>query len=185
MYLYYDRLLTSCGLKDKNKHESNLNHHVPEIVFLGYHRVAESLLENITKHSPELLSNILVVDFNPITLKGLEHKGVKTIFGDIASFEILSHCHLEHSKIIISSIPDMLLKGTNNLQLSRMVAEIAPESILVSAADDIIHEKELINNGTNITVNPFDLGGKHLAEILFDLYRTRNEQTSSRKRARS
>jgi len=181
LFLFYDNLLTAMGMKDRNKEEPTSNSHLPEIVFLGYHRAAESLLEKISSVSPDLISKILVVDFNPITLKGLQNKGVKTVFGDIASFEILSHCHLEHSKIIISSIPDMLLKGTNNLLLSKMIKDIAPNSLIVSTADNVLHEKELMKNGANITVSPFDLSGKWLATILHDLYENNSDRFPAQK----
>ena len=86
-------------------------------MLLGVHRAARALIRAAGQHDPELLKQIRVIDFNPETLRELNEKGVAGMFGDLSSFDTLEHAHLHHAKVIVSTIPDMLLKGTDNQTL--------------------------------------------------------------------
>ncbi len=134
-----------------------------EIVFLGYHRGARALLDKLTDENPELLSKVLVIDFNPLHLSELKDRGVAAMFGDIASYDTLKHAHLEHAKLILSTIPDMLLKGVNNSTLVQISRSLAPQAVIVGTADDAAHEEELRKHGVNTAVRPFELAGEWLA----------------------
>ncbi|MFN8392459.1 MAG: cation:proton antiporter [Bdellovibrionota bacterium] len=145
--------------------------HIPEqrrfeIVFLGYHRGARALLESIASHHAELIPHILVIDFNPEVLVELKDRGVEALFGDLASMDTLKHAELQRAKIVLSTIPDMLLKGTDNRSLVRMVRSIAPKAWMVATADDSPHEQELRREGVDLAIRPFDLMGEWLAAFV-------------------
>jgi Kef-type K+ transport system membrane component KefB len=140
-----------------------------DIVLLGCHRAARSLIESLEKTHPHLMHRLLVIDFNPVTLEELKAKGVHGIFGDISSMDTLSHAHLNHATAIISAIPDMLLKGIDNIGLVKMCKSIAPHSLLVATGDDARHEQKLRAEGAGFVVRPYDLAGERLATLLIDL----------------
>lgn len=137
-----------------------------DIVLLGCHRTARALIDSLEKTHPDLLHRLLVIDFNPVTLEELKHKGVHGIFGDISSMDTLSHAHLKHATAIISTIPDMLLKGVDNVALMKMCKSIAPRAALIATGDDARHEHKLREEGASFVVRPYDLAGERLAAHL-------------------
>lgn len=137
-----------------------------EIVFLGYHRGARALIDTLTEDAPELLPKVLVIDFNPLHLNELKARGVATLFGDIGSYDTLKHAHLEHAELILSTIPDMLLKGTENRSLVRMSRSIAPKARIVATADDLTHESALRKEGVDLVVRPLEMAGESLASYV-------------------
>jgi len=104
------------------------------LVLLGFHRVASSLLWEIQKNRPDILKDVLVVDFNIGLHPDIADTGAKVVYGDIANKEALHHLGLDRAKVILCSIPDDILKGTTNLKLTRMLRELNPNAtILVTA----------------------------------------------------
>jgi Kef-type K+ transport system membrane component KefB len=167
LFRLFDRLVSTIRPeKVPNLEDSNLDSHGGEIVFLGFHRGARALIEQLEEESPELLKKVLVIDFNPLTLDEMRKRGISVLFGDIASYDTLSHSHLENAKVILSTIPDMLLKGTSNRNLARMVKSLAPEAFLVATADDSVHESKLKDVGVDLVVRPFDIAGHWLARFV-------------------
>jgi len=107
-----------------------------------------------------------VIDFNPIALEELKAKGIPGVFGDISSIDTLAHAEIGHAKYIISTIPDLLLKGVSNQDLVRMCKTIAPKAIIAATADDDAHESLLRQEGAGIVVRPYELVGGTLAGAL-------------------
>ncbi|MCB0322642.1 MAG: cation:proton antiporter [Bdellovibrionales bacterium] len=139
---------------------------IHEVVFLGYHRGARALLDTLAQQDAKLLERVLVIDFNPLSLAELRSRGVHAMFGDIGSYDTLKHAHLEHAKLIVSTIPDMLLKGTDNRTLVRMSRSLAPQALIVGTADDAAHERSLRKEGVDLVVRPFEMAGEWLASFV-------------------
>ena len=64
---------------------------------------------------------MFVVDFNPTVYHSLQARGVKILYGDIAHADTLAHAGVADAEIVISSVPDSLLKGTSNEKIVRHV----------------------------------------------------------------
>ncbi|MEX2214956.1 MAG: cation:proton antiporter [Phycisphaeraceae bacterium] len=139
-----------------------------DIVLLGFHRGARALVEALARSHPDFLKRLLVIDFNPVTLEELKNRGIHAVFGDISSMETLEHAHLKHAKVIVSTIPDILLKGVDNHALVRMSKAIAPHAHVVATADDGTHEQRLRQDGAHYVIRPHDLAGERLAVLLTD-----------------
>jgi Kef-type K+ transport system membrane component KefB len=103
----------------------------PRLVLLGFHRLASSLIHDIEKRSPELVRRMVVIDFNVAVHDELRKRGVRVIYGDVANADTLQHAHVDAADVIISTVPDDLLKGTSNLQLAKIVRRVAPHSKIV------------------------------------------------------
>ena len=125
-------------------------------------------MDALEKTHPDFLKRVLVIDFNPVTLDELKRRGIHAVFGDISSMETLEHAHLHHAKVIVSTIPDILLKGVDNHALVRMAKAIAPHSHVIATADDGDHEKRLRQDGAHYVIRPHDLAGERLAVMLTD-----------------
>lgn len=137
--------------------------HYP-IIVLGYHRGAKAFLDTLKEMSPGMLSKVMVIDYNLEVLKELTNQGVKGMFGDISSAETLHHAHIDKAAMIVSTIPDFLLKGTSNYQLVKICRELAPEAVIYATSDSPEQIAELEVAGANHVILPYSLAGKALAQ---------------------
>jgi len=172
IYLAFDRVLTRMGFPSKAARETaeEGQDHYP-IVLLGYHRGARAIVEKIQEDAPDLLEKILVIDFNLEVLKELEDRHVKGVFGDISSMDTLDHAHVAGAEVILSTIPDMLLKNTSNLSLVKTCRMLAPNALIVVTADAAEQAEELKNSGANEVLLPYSLIGEAIAEMLMNWQR--------------
>lgn len=163
LYLLFDRL-TGGGKVASDSAAAAKEHH--DVVLLGYHRAASALVDALEKQDPASLKRIFVIDFNPLTLESLRARGINGMFGDIASMETLEHAHIAHARAIVSTIPDLLLKGVDNQKLVRMARSIAPHARIVATADDQRHEQRLRADGANEVVRLYEVTAEKLAELI-------------------
>ena len=127
------------------------------IAILGFHRGARALVDRLKATDPEALGRILVVDFNPETLRQLAAEGIAGRFGDIGSVDSLHHAHLDHARLVISSVPDSLLKGIDNLGLVKAVRVLAPHARIIATAETGAARDRLLAAGAAEVINPYDL----------------------------
>jgi len=164
LFKWYDHVLATAGLpttRIERLDESTCDHH--PVALLGVHRAAQALIDALPAAGR---ARLLAVDFHPETLKRLKAMGVAGLFGDLASLDTLHHAHLGQAKIIISSIPDMLLKGISNRALVQAARTLAPQAIIIATADRPEQQAELLAAGANVVVNPYELSGNHLGELI-------------------
>ena len=163
LFRWYDRALTKVGLgttRFTRSEEETCDHH--PIALLGVHRAARALLDRVQATRPELLKQILAIDFHPDTLKSLRAEGVAGRFGDLASLDTLHHAHLGQARVIISSIPDVLLKGVDNRGLVKAARALAPHAVIIATADRPEQHHELLAAGASVVLNPYELLGEEL-----------------------
>ena len=125
-------LLDLVGIRSRGVRPEAEASEPPRLVLLGVHRVASSLLADLERLHPDLLPRTLVVDINAATHTEIRNRGVQVIYGDIANEEVLRHAGVADAEVIISTIPDEILKGTNNEHLVRMVRQLAPKAVIVA-----------------------------------------------------
>jgi Kef-type K+ transport system membrane component KefB len=113
------------------------------IVVLGFYRVASSFLAELERTHAALVEQVFVVDFNPTVYHSLKARGVKVHYGDIAHVETLAHAGIAEAEIVISSVPDSLLKGTSNERLVRYVRAANPGAKIVATAD-VLSETQIL-----------------------------------------
>ena len=166
-YIIFDQFLTRIGFPSKFKEaaEEERCGHYP-VVLLGFHRGARALVDRLEVMAPDLLNKILVIDFNLEVLNELDERKIKGIFGDISSMDTLEHAHVEGAEVILSTIPDMLLKGTNNQAIVTTCRAIAPNAVIVTTADSADQIETLKKSGANEVFLPYALIGDHLARFI-------------------
>jgi voltage-gated potassium channel Kch len=108
------------------------------------------------------------VDFNPEVLRQLESQHVHAIFGDISSVDTLAHTHIEQAKVIISSIPDMMLKGVSNLWLVQTCRHLAPKAAIVATAETVAQAETLAKAGAHKVILPYYLMGDALLAYVME-----------------
>lgn len=138
------RALTALRLRDISEgadgpQEIPRTSHKP-IVFLGFYREASAILHEFeldgrggARHP--LLDDVLVIDFNPVVYAELQRRGVECVYGDIAHMETLHHAKIHHAEMVVSTIPDHILKGTDNERLLRKIRQLCPHAKALVTAD--------------------------------------------------
>jgi hypothetical protein len=183
LYLAFDRVVNRFLPRSLGSSQETAHGPHAQIILLGFHRAARAFVEAVQRRMPEALDKILVIDFNPNNLSELRAKGVSALFGDVSSLETLQHAHLNHARIVISTIPDMLLKGTDNLGLVRAAGAVAPHAMIVATADDARHEQRLRAEGADLIIRPHDLVGDWLAATVQRSLQSKDDPHRNRERA--
>jgi Kef-type K+ transport system membrane component KefB len=150
------RLLGRLGFAEPSSGRTSQTgaHAAAGIVVLGFHRVAAALIQDIGRQRPELLPQIVVVDINVQTHARIREQGVRVVYGDAGSTEILRHAGVEGAKLVISTIPDELLRGTSNENIVRVVRHVAPTVALFACASRASDADKLYSAGANYVYMP-------------------------------
>ena len=146
-------------LAPKTKGEDQDDQHAaPQVVLLGYDRMGRKILPRIR----ELTDNFLVVDYNPAVIEELQHEGVRAVYGDAASDDLLKYVQADKCKMLISAIPAM---AVNQDIMDFMHLRKAKGTVIltVKSSEDAGRCYEL---GATFVIIPSILGGELFAQLL-------------------
>jgi Kef-type K+ transport system membrane component KefB len=146
--------------------ESTSRHTPKSIYLLGFSSVASSLLEEIRRQKPVLLSEIVVIDYNPHVNIELRRRGVDVLYGDISQQDVLVHAGVPKARIVICSLPDTILKGTNNLKLLRTIRDLNPSARIIMHAEKLPEVQRLYEASADYVAAPRLLEAARLFELL-------------------
>ncbi|MDH4127384.1 MAG: cation:proton antiporter [Spirochaetota bacterium] len=164
-----NKIIQKIGIKDINNLPQEDDSKIEkEIVILGFFRVASSLIQTINNMNKEILEKIMVVDFNPFVHQTLHSMGVKAVYGDISHMDTLHHAHLENAKLVISTIPDTILKGTDNLKLIRKIKQVSPNAKIIVTAESAARALRMYSEGADYVFLPRLLSAEHLFSYIND-----------------
>jgi Kef-type K+ transport system membrane component KefB len=124
------------------------------ICLLGFSWTASSLVEEIQREQPALISEMTVVDFNPLVHERLRQRGVRAVYGDITQRDVLLHAGLASAEIIICSLPNTVLRGANNLKMLRQVRELNPAAHIIVHAELLADIPALYEAGASYVSAP-------------------------------
>lgn len=142
-----------------------------KIFILGYHRGIRGLVHSLYQTNPELLREISVIDFNAETKSELEVFGIRVFIGDISNSDNLRHAGIQSAKIIISTIPDAILKGTDNSRLVKLLRTLSPGAYIITHGDYVQQVKGLLEAGADDVILPYIIAGEHLADKISSIAR--------------
>jgi Kef-type K+ transport system membrane component KefB len=135
--------LRTLGLRDLDEGATppteEPGHRARPIQILGFFWTASSLLEELGRRAPELLKEVSVVDFNPHVNDELRRRGIPVTYGDISQRDTLAHAGVAQARVILCTVPNALLKGTNNLRLVQQLRELNPTARIIAHAE-LFHE---------------------------------------------
>ncbi|MFB3924075.1 MAG: cation:proton antiporter [Terriglobia bacterium] len=142
------------------------------IVFLGFARTASSLLHELLSHDDALADQIAVVDFNPDVKKELDRREIHAVYGDISHADTLHHANIHHAKVLISTVPDSLLKGTTNHRLLRLLTNMAPDARVIVTSEIIAEAREMYQEGAAFVLVPRLMGARELRNVVLAALRS-------------
>jgi len=140
-----------------------------EIVILGFHRMASSLLSEVLsmeEGDSSLKDKIVVVDFNPEIHESLQSVGVKVVYGDISHLDTLYHAGIHDVKIVVSTIPDTILVGTDNLKIIRHMRDVCPNAKIIVTAESIERALKMYAEGADYVFIPRVLAADRLMSVI-------------------
>jgi Kef-type K+ transport system membrane component KefB len=165
IFMFYDRVIRGLGIRTlRESADQGENSGEYPIVILGFHRAARALVDRIKAHNPSMLGKVLVIDFNTEILEKVNEEGMKGIFGDINSYDTLHHAHVDKAKMIISTLPDLLLKGTTNIQIVKLCRMLTPTAVIIATADTTVQAAELREAGATEIIFPYEMVGDYLLQ---------------------
>ena len=161
------RLVATIGFKDiTNAPQEDEPMIAKEIALLGFFRTASSLIKEMEELDSSLKAKLVVIDLNPIVHQKLQAHGVKVIYGDISHLETLHHAGIAHAKIVISSLPDTMLKGTDNLKIIRKMKKLCPHAKIIVTAESPFRALKMYHEGADYVLLPRVIVADHLIDIL-------------------
>jgi len=137
-----------------------------DIFLLGVSREGLAFLRHLEREHPAMKQRIVAVDFNPETLEQLGADGVACHYGDVSNPETLRHAGIETAGIVVSSISDWFLQGTDNLRLLRLVQRLVPRAQCIMTADTRPAAERLYAEGAAYVLLPPMLAAEHLYGLL-------------------
>jgi Kef-type K+ transport system membrane component KefB len=138
----------------------------PDVFLLGVCREGLAFLRRLNHEALPAKPRIVAVDFNPETLEQLGAAGVVCHYGDIANADTLRHAGIENADVVVSSISDWFLQGTDNLRLLRQVRALAPSARIIVTADSPASAERLYAAGADYVLIPPALTAEHMYELL-------------------
>jgi Kef-type K+ transport system membrane component KefB len=169
-------LLKRLGVRDLDANkikEGEPDHTEKSIVLLGFFREASSLVHEFERAETDqgrhpLLDNLLVIDFNPQVIEELKRRGIACLYGDVAHMDTLHHAHIHDAELVISTIPDSILKGTDNLRILRTARRLCPSARVIVTAQRISRALELYGEGADFVFIPRLMSARQLAQVVED-----------------
>jgi hypothetical protein len=129
------------------------------IIFLGFFRDASSILlemegDGTAVEAQVFLDKVLVIDFNPTVMRELRRRGINCVYGDIAHADTLHHIGITGAELVICSITDDILRGTNNLRLLRNARAACPKAKVMLTTEHIPQALHFYKAGADFVYIP-------------------------------
>lgn len=166
-------VVSSVGFKDiSGIGESEEKEDNKEIAILGFHRTASSMVHEIiawdetVEEGQSMKDKIVVVDFNPEIREKLSGLGIKVVYGDISHMDTLHHAGIHHVKLVVSTIPDNILVGTDNLKIIRHMKEICPHARIIVTAESPESALKMYEEGADFVILPRIVSAKNILEMV-------------------
>jgi Kef-type K+ transport system membrane component KefB len=126
-------LLTRLGFREPPEAEAREDKEW-RLAILGFHRVASSLLYDIARNDPPLVRETVVIDFNVALHDRIREVGAHVEYGDLSNAETLLHSGVDRARVVVSTVPDDLMRGIDNRRLVESVRRLNPKAIIIANA---------------------------------------------------
>jgi voltage-gated potassium channel Kch len=87
------------------------------------------------------------------------------IYGDIGHLDTLHHAGIHNAKIVLSTIPDNILVGTDNLRLMKHIQSLCPHAKILVTAENPQSALQMYAEGAAYVLMPRVLAAQHLLEM--------------------
>ena len=126
--------------------------HGAALAVLGFHRVASSLVYQAQGSSKG--HDVLVVDFSPEVHSKLAAMDIPVVYGDISHLDTLEHVGIERAGVVISTVSEDFLRGTDNLTMLRQIRRLNPDARVILSAETLDRARAMYEAGADYVVLP-------------------------------
>lgn len=142
-----------------------------ELVLLGFYQDASAIVHQLEIEAEgsdgrSLLPELLVIDFNPAVLEELRRRGIRGIYGDLASMDTLHHASLGEARLVACTLTDSILKGTTNARLLQQIRRLTPGALVAVASDTLTGALQLYEAGADFVYVPRLHSVHRMVEVL-------------------
>jgi Kef-type K+ transport system membrane component KefB/voltage-gated potassium channel Kch len=165
--------LRRAGLRDLDdgagEGEADAHAH-KDVVVLGFFVEASAIVQELelagdgARHP--VLDRLLVIDFNPEVQGELTRRGIACVYGDVSHMDTLRHADIADAALVVSTIPDTMLKGTHNLELLQKARRLCPKASVIVTASRTAGALELYEAGADYVFIPRLQSAAQMAEAL-------------------
>jgi len=96
----------------------------------------------------------------------LNKRQVRAVYGDITARDVLHHAGVSHAEVIICSLPNMVLKGADNLRIVRQLRELNAEAKIIVHAELLSDIPRLYTAGASFVTAPRLLEAADLLHVI-------------------
>jgi Trk K+ transport system NAD-binding subunit len=79
---------------------------------------------------------------------------VPVVYGDISHLDTLEHIGIERASVVISTVSEDFLRGTDNLQMLRQIRRLNPEARVILSAETLERARVMYEAGADYVVLP-------------------------------
>lgn len=160
-----DRLAKEHGPGESAEAPSSGSHEPYPIVLIGTHRTASALIPLLQEEG----KRFCLIDFSPDVHRRAKENGVPIVYGDISHMDTLERAGVPSAKLLISSISDDFLRGTDNLKLLKLLRRLNPGARIVVTAESADKALELYRAGADYVLLPRRAAARSVADVIVRL----------------
>lgn len=172
------RWLAGLGLTPPAEAHAAVAEEKPDVVIVGFHRVASSLLHAAREAGVQ--RPFLIVDFSPEVYERLRAAGTPVLYGDISHLDTLAHAGVEDARVILSTVSDDFLRGTDNLSLLKQIRRLNPNARVIVSAETLARAREMYAAGADYVVLPRAESARAFLDVVQALERGELEDLRAR-----
>jgi Kef-type K+ transport system membrane component KefB len=128
------------------------------VILVGCHRIGQNVLETLRENKQP----VVVIEFDPKTVKELTDQSISCVFGDAIDHDIIEHLNVGKANMLISTIN----KFEENELIIRQYKKINPRLKIILTADSTDEALDLYNIGADLVIVPTFLSGDFLSFVL-------------------
>jgi len=146
--------LKRIGIDERPEPTTGLDPHEGhrDVVMLGFHRTASSFIYECQGTAPG--RDLLVVDFSPEVHRALTRLDIPIVYGDISHLDTLEHAGLEDAGIVLSTVSEDFLRGTDNITMLRQVRRLNPGARVILTAETLERARQMYAEGADYVILP-------------------------------
>ncbi|MDO8591574.1 MAG: cation:proton antiporter, partial [bacterium] len=147
------------GLFERKKAQGE---HLPtqnnELVLFGYQRGGHEFISLFKK----LKKKYVVIDYDPEVIDTIERRKINYLYGDATDAELLEEAGLQHTRLVVSTIPDFEI----NAFLLDWLGNKNPRAVAIMHADDPLEAAKLYEAGASYVILPHYIGSEQVSAFI-------------------
>lgn len=129
-----------------------------ELVLFGYQRGGHEFISLFKK----MKKKYVVIDYDPEVVDILERRKINYLYGDAMDPELLEEAGVDHSSLVVSTIPDYQISSF----LLKYLAHKNPRAVIIMHADDPLEAAKLYEEGASYVVLPHYIGSEKISSFI-------------------